>query len=169
MEWFLLLEVLWFFLPAGLANMAPVLFSKVPLLNVSVSSKYFGKNKTWRGLVSGVVVGLLVISIQRLIGWNLSFFSYSDSNFLLIGLLLGVGALVGDLVESGVKRWKGVAPGKSWFPWDQLDYILGGLIFVSFVLPLNWVVCLLVIIEYFILHLLVNFIGFQVGVRDEKI
>ena len=158
MEWFLLLEVLWFFLPAGLANMAPVLFSKVPLLNVSVSSKYFGKNKTWRGFIFWIIGALIAVSIQRLIGWDLSFFSYTTSNFLIVGLLLGLGSFFGDLIESFAKRRLKIKPGKDLFFWDQIDFIIGGLVFVAFYVDIGIAANILVIICYFVLHLVLEYI-----------
>ena len=58
---------LWFFLPAGLANGAPVIANKVPLINKWITpldfgktwggKRIFGSNKTWRGLVVGGLTG----------------------------------------------------------------------------------------------------------------
>lgn len=156
----LLLEAIYFFLPAGFGNMAPVLFKWVPFLNKPVCSKLFGKNKTWRGMLFFVLLSLFVISIQRLIGFDLSFFSYSSENFLLVGLLMGFGAFLGDLIESFFKRKLKIKPGKDLFFWDQVDFVIGGLIFVAFYKDIGLVVNLLVLVSYFVLHLIIKNIGY---------
>ena len=169
MGWFFLLELLYFFLPAGIANMAPVLVRKVGFLNKPVWDLRLGKNKTWRGVVFGVIFGLLVVSIQRLISWDLSFFSYSEYNFLLVGFLMGLGAISGDIVESFFKRRKGIKSGEMLFPFDQVDFILGGLVFLSFYFWIGWLGCLIILIEYFILHVFINFIGYLLRIRSKII
>ena len=169
MNWIIILEVLYFFAPAGIANMMPVLVRKIPILEKAVSNQYFGKNKTWRGIVFAILGGMLTVSIQRLIGWDLSFFSYSESNFLLVGFLLGLGAIVGDLVESYFKRKVGKKPGESWLPWDQLDFIFGGVLFVWFYVEISLLFILIVCLGYFLLHLITNFIGYLLKLRKAKI
>ncbi len=67
-------EVLWFFLPALLANLAPVMANHVPWLarfSTPIDGgrtlrhlRVLGDNKTYRGLLMGVLFGSLTALIQ---------------------------------------------------------------------------------------------------------
>lgn len=165
----------WFFLPAGLSNMAPVLGNKIPGWNkwktpLDLGKTYkgqriFGANKSWRGLTSGVV-------LSGLVGW-LAFphidLTLTFGNYVLLGGVSGAGALVGDAVESFFKRRAGVKPGHSWFPWDQLDYIIGGLLFSLPFVRLALLDYGLIFVLYFGLHLLSSYVGFLLKLKERPI
>ena len=50
---------------------------------------------------------------------NISVVNYDGLQWLWIGLALGLGALLGDSIESFFKRQTSIAPGKDWPFWDQ--------------------------------------------------
>lgn len=169
------LAAILFFAPAGIANAAPVIANRIPLWNrwktpVDFGRSWHGKrltgaNKTWRGIVSGIILGgLSALLIGKLVPETI----VNDQVFLT-GALLGVGALVGDAVESCVKRQLGITPGTKWFPWDQIDYIVGGLIFVLPVADLPLWAIVTIIIAYFPLHLLFAYIGYLLGLKSTPI
>ncbi len=164
-----------FFLPAGLSNMAPVLGNKIPGIkdwrpSMDFGKSYrgqriFGDNKSWRGLISGGIVGALT-------SWLVfphTDLSLDSGNYILLGAALGVGALVGDAVESFFKRQAKVKPGSSWFPWDQLDYIIGGILFSLPFVVLSLSHYLFIFILYFGLHLLVSYVGYLLKFKDKPI
>lgn len=139
------LKVLYFFLPAYLANMSPVLIrGRFKALASPIDGgrslwgkRILGDHKTWRGLLAGVVAGALVFELQRLvyeagIAQGLVLIDYS-THPLLPGLLMGLGAGIGDAVKSFFKRRIGIEPGESWPVFDQLDFFLGAYVFVSLV------------------------------------
>lgn len=167
----LLLKSLYFFLPAYIANMAPVFCAKIPWLQKPLWERKLGKNKTWRGLVCGTIAGGLVFWLQRLVHiagfqqWSI--IDYSDFS-LLLGVLLGLGALVGDAVKSYYKRKARIAPGEPWMGFDQLDFVIGGIVlsWTVFVPPAEVVLTLLVVSP--ILHIVVNHIGYWIGMRQKK-
>ena len=167
----LVLKSLYFFLPAYFANMAPVLFNWVPFAGNPVSEKWFGMHKTWRGLVVAPLVGVVVFWLQK-IGHASGFQRWSLVNYtdfsLWLGGVLGLGAIIGDLVKSYYKRQAGIAPGERWFPSDQLDFVIGGLLgsFVFYVPPFEVVVVLLLASP--LLHIVVNHVGFWLKVRKTK-
>ncbi|MBU0457701.1 MAG: CDP-archaeol synthase [Nanoarchaeota archaeon] len=167
----LLIKSLYFFLPAYFANMAPVLFRWIPFLNKPINKKLFGENKTWRGMVVAVVVGSLVFWLQKIFYVNgfrsLAIIDYQGFS-LMFGFLLGLGAILGDLVKSYYKRKNNLKPGKSWPPWDQLDFVIGGLLlsFFVYVPPVEVVVILLLLSP--LLHVVVNYIGYLLGIRNVK-
>lgn len=169
------LNALIVFLPAGVANMTPVLANKVPLLNQWETpvdfgkswrgARIFGDHKTWRGIVTGTTCGTLVgLAIAATFLAN----DHSEPWFLYF-LALSFGALFGDAIKSFFKRRSHVKPGKSWFPFDQLDYIVGGLVFtLPFGIPkLSFVLSVIGI--YFVLHVTVSYIGYLTGFKDEPI
>ena len=167
-----------FFLPAGIANTAPTIANKIPGLKnwrtpLDFGQKWHGRrllgpNKTWRGLVSGAVLGGFTAMAEYVIFSKTHVTSGHVLSFLL-GVILGLGALTGDAVESFFKRQANVPAGHSWFPFDQLDYISVGLVFIyPFVHPslniMAWVIVL-----YFGLHLIVSYIGYVFGFKERPI
>lgn len=180
-----ILFALWFFLPAGIANVTPVIIAKVPLLRewnapVDFGQQFRGKpilgpHKTLRGLIIGTLAGLLVFVLQaqayesyawaREISSNLDYIQLS----LWLGVLLGFGALLGDSVKSFFKRQLNVPSGKSWFPFDQLDYIVGGLLFSSIIVVLSLKQYILIAIIWFGIHLLSSYLGYLTKFKNEPI
>jgi len=172
MVWTIILKSLYFFLPAYFANMAPVLLKKIPFANIPVNEKIFGKNKTWRGLLLGAIVGGIIFWVQKLlhqVGWQkLSLIDYNDFSILL-GFLMGFGALLGDLVKSYYKRKAGIKPGCPWVPFDQIDFVIGALVIGFFVYVPPAEVALFLIILSPLLHVIVNYIGYLLGIREKKL
>ncbi len=160
-------------LPAYVANMTPVLVKKISWLNIPIDTgkifygrPVFGKNKTWRGLVFGVFAGVVTGFLQSLFG--VSIVPDFAQFWFFISILLSSGALFGDLVKSFFKRRMSISPGSSWLMFDQLDYVIGALLFVS---PLYWPgignsAMLLVLSGAG--HVLVNHIGFWFGIKKTK-
>lgn len=170
--WLLIIKSLYFFLPAYIANMAPLLLRGIPFLGKPVWERKFGKNKTWRGIIVASLVGILVFWLQKwLFGfgffYRISLIDYGDFS-LLLGFLLGLGAILGDLVKSYFKRRKGIKEGASWKPWDQLDFVIGGIVLSWFVyVPKIGVVVVLLMISPF-LHMLFCRIGYWLKIREGK-
>jgi CDP-2,3-bis-(O-geranylgeranyl)-sn-glycerol synthase len=136
------LKILYFFLPAYLANMSPVLVrQRLRALAVPIDGKrsfrgkrILGDHKTWRGLLAGTVVGTVAYELQRFaseagFASDLSLIDYA-AHPLLPGLLMGLGAGVGDSVKSFFKRRIDIEPGASWPVFDQLDFFIGAYLFV---------------------------------------
>lgn len=169
-----ILALVAFFLPAGLSNMAPVLANKIPGLNrwktpLDFGREYrgkriFGQNKTWRGLLSGTllsgIAGILIYSQLEL---------PTSAPAFLIGAALGAGALLGDSIESFFKRQANVPSGDSWFPWDQSDYIIGGLLFSALFVQLQLGEYIAIFVVFFGLHLVVSYIGYLLKLKDKPI
>ncbi len=167
----LILKSLYLFLPAYFANMTPVLFRWIPVLDKPVHEKLFGKNKTWRGLLVATLFGGFIFFLQKWLyvqGFDqLAIIDYSDFS-VFYGFLLGAGAILGELVKSYLKRGYEVAPGERWFPWDQLDFVIGGLIFSLFLyVPPAEVVLILLLVSP-LLHIAVNHVAYWLGIRKEK-
>lgn len=181
-----ILFAIWFFLPAGLANMAPVFASMIPgLKNWDTpldfglefrGKRIFGNSKTWRGLLFGIVIATITLGLQV---WAFNNFGWAQDianniNYFILpvyvlGPLFAIGALGGDALASFFKRQRGIDPGESWFPFDQLDYIVGGLLTSFLVISLTLREYVAIIVVWFCVHLLVVYIGYILGIRKSKI
>jgi CDP-2,3-bis-(O-geranylgeranyl)-sn-glycerol synthase len=158
----LIIEALKFIFPAYCANAIPVItgggypidFGKKFLDGKPI----LGKNKTFQGFFSGLMIGTAVGLVES------AFFGYP----ILFGLLLSLGALFGDLAGAFVKRRLGLAPGNLLPVIDQIDFILGAILFS---LPLSlqifsWELILAVLIITPPIHLLTNFAAYELGLKN---
>jgi CDP-2,3-bis-(O-geranylgeranyl)-sn-glycerol synthase len=177
---------LWFFLPAGAANVAPILVARLPGLrqwNAPIDGgqtyrgkRIFGSHKTWRGLIAGIVGATFVLWLQQLMVGHSDWahqiagaVDYAHLPTLIVGPLFAIGALGGDAIESFLKRQRGIEPGKGWFPFDQTDYIIGGaLLTAPFVHLTLWHYTLLLFI-WFGTHVAASYIGYLVGLKERPI
>jgi CDP-2,3-bis-(O-geranylgeranyl)-sn-glycerol synthase len=181
-----LLFALWFFLPAGLANAVPVFAARLEGMrrwNTPMDSgktfrgkRIFGDNKTWRGILAGILTACLTVAAQHWLAVNTSYIGfisgtvdYFSADILWLGPLLGIGALAGDALESFVKRQLGVDPGGSWFPFDQIDYIIGGLLLSLLFVRLELATYAVIFITWFLLHLLSVYLGYLLRIRSRPI
>ena len=156
-------------IPAFAANMVPVFAAKykiLPSLDKPIDGghtwrgkRLSGDNKTWRGFVVGAISGFIA---------GLCITGLTDFGFLasgIFGLLGGVGALVGDAVESVFKRQLGIASGKPLIPFDQIDYILGFLFFTSFMISWSWSEMIFLLCCGAVLNPLTNIVGYFLGIK----
>lgn len=175
-------ESAWLLLPGYVANMAPIWFQKVPFLNIPVDVEktlggkpLFGPHKTYRGFFFGVLFAIVTVYIQtefdRSFGWarNMSLLDYQTTSSVLIGFLLGFGALAGDLIKSFFKRRIGVQSGKSWFPFDQLDYVVGMMVFLLPLYQPDLAHIIVMIVSSLVFHVIVSYIGYLFNMKQEKI
>jgi CDP-2,3-bis-(O-geranylgeranyl)-sn-glycerol synthase len=138
-------QVIYFFSPAYAADVSPIFAERLfPTCDAPIDGgrtlrgrPLLGAHKTWRGLLACVAAGVTVWEAQRIlyrIGFcrDLALVDYAAEP-LVPGLLMGVGAAIGDLFKSLLKRRVGIAPGAPWLGFDQLDFFLGALAFISFV------------------------------------
>lgn len=180
------LIAVWFYLPAAAANMAPVFAAKLPLLakltapldgGATVNGhRVLGDNKTWRGLIAGVIVAIFVVWIQqRMVSGSdqlaqvFSGLGYATLPVVLTGILFGVGALGGDALESLIKRARGIAPGTPWIPYDQIDHIIGACLLVSLVITLSLAQYIWLGVIWCGLHFVANYVGWRLGLKDDPL
>jgi CDP-2,3-bis-(O-geranylgeranyl)-sn-glycerol synthase len=176
---------LWFFAPAGLANLAAFASGKIRALkkfNYPVDcylkiggKRILGNHKTVRGFLAAIIVGIIVCYLEVFVYSN-SFsvrelvpVDYYIINPYILGGLLGFGALFGDAVKSYFKRRKGIQPGRSWFPYDQIDYIIGSIAFSLFYLQLQAWIYFLLFIVWFLMHPLMTFFGYLLKLRRKPL
>ncbi len=154
---------LWFILPAYVANAAPVVLGEGKPIDGGKKfidgRSIFGAGKTWVGLVAGITIGTLVGLIQGLIAEDFS-------HYLLLGFLLALGALFGDLLGSFIKRRIGIKRGDAAPGLDQLGFVLVALLLASLVTLPSWEVILTILIITPPIHLATNFVGYKLGFKS---
>lgn len=121
--------------------MAPVFAARLfPRLErpLDFGLKWFGRrilgsHKTVRGLVSGVLAAGVVYFLQLKTlelnpDWRSAIAVPVASLPSWFGFWMGFCVLLGDAVKSLFKRWRGIRPGGTWIPFDQIDWVLGALL-----------------------------------------
>ncbi len=150
-------EAFYFIFPAYCANAAPVIFGGGAPIDGGRKSRdgrpLFGPRKTFRGFFAGLIIG--------------TFVGFVEGN-LLLGFMLSLGALIGDLTESFFKRRLGLSPGASLPLADQLDFVAGALLFSLLVSPPTLLIALTVVIITPLIHILTNFIAYLLGLKKER-
>lgn len=173
------LQCIYLLLPAYFANMAPVWFKNalswmaVPLDRGVLfrGEPLFGSHKTLRGMVTGIALAMAVAFVQYLLR-GIPFFqqvSLADyGQWVLLGFLMGSGALIGDLAKSFIKRRVGIRPGKPFIPFDQVDFVAGALLLSYPLVHPSWEIVALSFFLSFVLHIATNHIAFWLRIRQEK-
>lgn len=170
---------LYFILPAYFSNGSGLLFGGGLPLDLGKSDKngvrWVGDGVTWRGFIAGTLVGTLAGAVQGYFGpyiianfgqFIITPIAPNISQGIIIGFLLGFGALLGDAIGSFLKRRIGIGRGEPAPILDQLDFIIVALILVSLVVKLNLITVVLAIILTLIIHLLTNTIAYLLGIKD---
>ncbi len=218
-----ILQALWFFLPAYVANMSPVFSAKLipwwgrPIDGGRMHSdgeRLLGDGKTWRGLIGGGLAGGFTAFAMTFIapafhepgwlsGWDFGAGGYpggpigSDPSVcvdgvcttpdaaaatwyavFLFGFIVGFAALAGDAIESFLKRRTGRKRGAPWIPFDQLDFVVFGLLGALAASPLlvdgwvveamfgDWIILTTLLVGTPLLHLTVNRVGYWLKLKE---
>jgi CDP-2,3-bis-(O-geranylgeranyl)-sn-glycerol synthase len=159
-------RLLYFMAPAYIANMTPPFVRYWRGWNRPISVRWLGSHKTVVGFGAGVLAAVVVTAAQSRIAWPGGLVAYD--HWVALGLRFGTGAMAGDAAKSFVKRRLGIAPGKPWIPWDQLDFVLGALALVWGQAALSWPDVAIVLLLSATGHILVSRVGYWIGVRDVK-
>jgi len=170
---------LYFILPAYFSNGAGLVFGGgIPVdfrKSDSKGNRWIGDGVTWRGFIAGTLIGTLTGAVQGFFAPEIlsNFGQYiitpmaaDVSSGILIGFLLGFGALLGDALGSFVKRRLGIGRGKPAPILDQLDFIIVALVLVSLVIEVNLLFITLAIALTLIIHLLTNTCAYLLGLKD---
>ncbi len=155
----LIIEALKFIFPAYCANAVPVIagggkpidFGK----NFVDGKRVFGKNKTCWGFFFGLAVGIAVGLVEC------SLFGYP----FLFSVLSPLGALLGDLAAAFLKRRLGIAPGGLFPIVDQVDFVVGALLFSLPLAIVSWELAVAVIVITPPIHLVTNFVAYKLKLK----
>ena len=163
----LIAQALIFIFPAYCANGTPVIagggtrmdFGK----NFVDGRRIFGNNKTFRGFFFGWAVGVGVGLVEGFV------FGFNKVPVLL-SLLIPLGALLGDLTGAFIKRRLDIAPGGLLPVVDQIDFVVGAVVFSLPLALINWkgltwqlVITVLIITPP--IHLFTNFLAYKLNLK----
>lgn len=177
------LSCIYFFLPAYLTNMTPPLAKKANLLNFLNKEIDFGKkisgkpilgsHKTWRGALSGILIGFSAVLIQGFLYrfpliQKISFLDYREINIFLFGFLISVGTVFGDLFFAFIKRRLQLKPGAKFIPFDQTNYVLGAAVFLTPFFKISVSVWITLFFLTFFLHIVFNRLGYFLKLHPAK-
>jgi len=174
-------------LPAYLANASALTFGGGTPLDLGRSMndgrRILGDGVTWKGTIIGILIGMAVGLVQGAISGNIvhDLLIIGDPGIanlvqgtitsnavqgILLGLVLGSGAVIGDACGSFIKRRFKVERGRPVPLMDQLDFVVGALVFASLVvmIPLSLIIIILVISVF--LHLGTNMIAYLLGLKN---
>jgi CDP-2,3-bis-(O-geranylgeranyl)-sn-glycerol synthase len=197
MEYETILQAFWLIIPAYIANASAVLVGGGTPVDFGKKwrdgKRILGDGKTWRGLFAGAFIGMttgfgLAVAAKYIVFSDFAYLNLSDfEGFpLMIPIIFSLcfGALIGDITKSFFKRRIGKNRGEDWILFDQIDFILGALLFSFFVnvilqvselMSKNWFfenftlwhILFLVIITPFI-HLTANFLHKKIRSTNAK-
>ncbi|RME79490.1 MAG: CDP-archaeol synthase [Methanobacteriota archaeon] len=156
-----MIEVFLIFLPAYVANSFPVILGGSVPIDELIGARVFGKHKTLLGFVSGISAGIITAYLIS---------PYTPLPFreaFMLGIITAIGAIVGDLVGSYIKRRYGMKEGSEFL----LDHIFFIVVAVSFVLAvnrevINLVDALLFIALTFFIHKGANIVAHRTGLKS---
>ena len=155
----LVIQAMEFIFPAYCANAAPVIggggkpmdFGK----NFFDGRRVFGTNKTFRGFFFGLAIGAAVGAIDCLLfGLPWAF-----------AILTPLGALLGDLTGAFIKRRLNIAPGGLLPVVDQIDFVVGALVFALPLAIVTWQLAVAVLLITPPIHLFTNFLAFKLKLK----
>jgi CDP-2,3-bis-(O-geranylgeranyl)-sn-glycerol synthase len=165
----------WIMLPAYVPNpIAALLGGGTPIdlgKNFSDSNRIFGDGKTWRGLITGILAGIIT---GLILIWLAGQFPPSSlpQHTLLSVALMATGALLGDLVKSFFKRRFNKERGMKWPIADQYDLVAGAFLLLLIGDPawlfttVTLTVFLIILIITPVLHRATNIIGYMFKIKE---
>ncbi len=169
---------LWVMLPAYVPNNAAVLGGGGRPIDGGRTlrgARLLGDGKTWRGLASGWVAGVAVAltlgataaDVSDIVGTDLPVFP------LAVVVLYPLGAMLGDIGASFLKRRTGRERGAAFPVVDQLDFVVASLP-VALVAAPSWFldtftpgVLVVVLVVTPVLHVLTNVAAYTAGLKSE--
>jgi CDP-2,3-bis-(O-geranylgeranyl)-sn-glycerol synthase len=156
----LIVEALKFIFPAYCANATPVLAGGGTMMdfgkNFYDGKRIFGNNKTFRGFFFGLAIGIFVGLIECM------FFHFP----ILFSVLTPLGALLGDLTGAFFKRRLGIAPGGLLPVVDQVDFVVGAIVFSIPLALASWELAVTVLLITPPIHLFTNFLAYKMKLKS---
>jgi len=151
-----LFNALYFFLPAYVANTVPGILGYGRPVDLgrkfTDGRRILGNGVTVRGTLTGILGGTIIGFLK---------------DEPLLGFVLGVGAMGGDMIGSFIKRRLGKSSGSPLFPLDQLNFVIGGLILARLYLGfIRWDFVVVIVLLTPVGHLAVNKLGYHLNMKD---
>jgi CDP-2,3-bis-(O-geranylgeranyl)-sn-glycerol synthase len=168
----LIIQTLQIAIPAYIANGSPPFLIKMKKHPIDFGmsfkgSRIFGDGKTFEGFalacITGFLSGLLFDWLLRSLNLGVQLLDIPMIGFLLIG----AGAMLGDLCGAFIKRRLKMPRGANAGLLDMEDFIIGSFLLAAAVVayPVDCFIIALVVTP--VVHRLANVIGYKIGVKKE--
>jgi CDP-2,3-bis-(O-geranylgeranyl)-sn-glycerol synthase len=173
-----LAQAIWAMLPAYVPNNVAVLAGggrPIDAGRTMGGRRLLGDGKTWRGTIVGTAAGTaLAVGLDALAPTASAALGVGLTGFPLAGgLALALGAMLGDIGASFLKRRIGRQRGAAVPGLDQLDFVIGALVLAAVTVP-GWFertftlpVIVAVVVVTPLLHLGTNAIAYALGLKSE--
>jgi CDP-2,3-bis-(O-geranylgeranyl)-sn-glycerol synthase len=171
----------WLGLPAWIANSTPVVFGGGRPIDGGKrfldGRRILGKGKTVRGFVAGVFSGTLTGLIQSVLAPQLEpvmeqyVIVTPEMEMILfmtvpVAFALSIGAMIGDLTGSFVKRRVNIMSGGPAPVLDQVGFIVMALIVVSPLAHPGYTYVIVLVAITLLVHWLSNAVGYVMGYKQ---
>lgn len=165
----LLVSAILKYLPAMLANAMPVFVRNGTPIDRGKhfidGKRILGDGKTWEGLIIGLTFASII---------GVAYYVFCEQIILLIySIVLGLGALLGDIISAFIKRRLGIPRGEPAPALDQINFVLGSTFLAKLLridsiagITITLAEFLLILIIASLLHVLTNFIAFKLGIKS---
>jgi CDP-2,3-bis-(O-geranylgeranyl)-sn-glycerol synthase len=169
---------LWAMLPAYIPNNVAVLAGGGRPIDggrTMGGRRLLGDGKTWRGTAVGWAGGaVLAVALNQIHGGAVDLLGVAVPTFPIGAVLaLPLGAMLGDIGASFLKRRTGRERGAPFPGVDQLDFVVGALACAVLAAP-GWFtetftlpVLAVVLVATPVLHVLTNGLAYALGLKDE--
>jgi len=172
--WLELVGALWLLIPAYAANAwPPMARGKIPIdcgKKLSDGNRIFGDSKTIEGFAIGVIAGTFYGAIETYLYPSLNAYAglwgaSLPTMSLFIGFMIAFGALTGDLAGAFIKRRFGMKPGTDAPILDQLNFIVGAIVFSAAFTHISLPMIAIMLVVTPIVHRLVCMIGYALKLK----
>jgi CDP-2,3-bis-(O-geranylgeranyl)-sn-glycerol synthase len=163
-------------LPAYVPNNAAVVLgggTPVDFGHEFRGDRILGDGKTWRGGAAGVGAGFALAVLLNAAVTQGYFPDFLPTFELRAGFALALGAILGDMGASFLKRRTGRERGAPFPGVDQLDFVVGAFVVTALLAP-DWFfdeftveVIIAVLVLTPLLHVTTNLIAYRLGLKDE--
>ena len=164
----------WILFPAYAANIFPPLArGRLPLdfwKKMPDGRRIFGDHKTVEGFGIGVIAGTLIGLVEAYLEPQLNIYASQWGVVLphmtaMGALMIGLGAMLGDVGGSFIKRRLNKEPGAKAPFLDQLNFIVGAVLLSIWFVPINVLMFIYMLLLTPLIHRIVNIMAYKVNAK----
>lgn len=158
-----IIDAILVYLPAMVSNAVPVFIKKgTPLDRGKLfidGRRILGDGKTIEGFITGLYFGFIVSTLYAIM--------LNDYILLLQLWASSIGALLGDIIGSFVKRRMGIPRGGKAIGLDQLDFYIGAnALLVATMFNISTQLFIVGLVIVMILHIATNRVAYILGLKN---
>ena len=162
-----LIKIFFYIAPLYIANAGAMILGGKTAIDFGTkfldNNELFGKGKTWKGTIFGTIAGT-IIALALATAFPVQTKSFF-LDYLLLGFLLSLGAVLGDIAGSFLKRRFSIARGKPVLLLDQLDFVAGGMLLGALVFVPRLEEIVFIVILTLVVHKLSNYLAFKLKIK----